>query len=1137
MVKKLLTIILMIVAFAAKSQTPVSMGAQTNFTYTETFADISNWTFQTNPDDGTFIAGNGAAAWQGLAVNTVGTIPSATRITTGSTFFQIPPSGNGGYSGGIYKGNQKIEMLSTGTTNNTSSVAIDFFMDFTGVNAGTLSFDWASINNSTGNRSSSLKVYATIDGVAYIEISAAEVLNFTNNNPTAGSVTNIQLPTLFNNASTARLRFYYYNGTGGSSGSRPRLSIDNVKVTAVPTAPCTMPTAQPTNFTLGTVIHNAISFSFDAATPAPHDYMIVMSNNNTVTSLPVNGITYDVGDALGDATVMGITNNTNFTATGLDLSTTYYFFIFSVNNSCTGGPLYLTTNPLTGNATTTAGALPCVAPAIQPTNLTFNNITTSSISGSFTPAANTDEYLIIRSLSPTFSGTLNNGTTYSGGMAIGNGSVITRTAGTTFTANSLVSGTTYYFYVFGLNRLNCTAGPAYNTTNPLTGNISTVALPVCVAPATQPTQLNLVASNNYITGYFTPSSTVDGYLIIRTTTPTLSATPQNNTTYTVGNNFGNGIVIQNNTATAIIDVNLTASTTYYYHIFAKNDICTGGVAYLTINPLIGNATTTALAVSNWYYGNLHAHSSYSDGNQDNTSLTPANDYAYAKNSLCMNFLGISEHNHAGAGMNISNWQPGLSQAAAATTPDFLALYGMEWGVISNGGHVLIYGTDQLIGWETNNYNVYVPKSNYTGTPETNGTTGLFRTINNLGGNAFATLAHPSFSDYNGLANISYNATADSAIMGSAVASGLAFSTNTTYSNPPSAYGYLDYYTRMLSKGYHIGPTMDHDNHYTNYGRSNNNRLVVIAPSLTQSNFYTAMRNRNFYATEDCDTKVIFTLNNASMGSIITGTTAPSISVYAYDPTNPSFTPTIRLMYGIAGSGVLPVQITSANSNILSFTDFPLTEDVNAYYYADISIAGNRTITAPIWHTKTIAVPVKLISFNATLNNERNWVNIAWTTANEINNNYFVVEKSEDGIHFITVDSVKAKNMQNINSYTALDKMPYAKITYYRLKQVDVDGKYTYSTIVAVRMSNNHYTFNIYPNPVHDVAMAEITSATATNSNIIITDIAGRIIKQQPVKLQRGTQKVILNLSNVQQGNYQATIYLNGEFISRKIMKL
>lgn len=1121
----------------AQGQTPVPMASQTNYTYTENFADISNWTFKTNPDDGTFISGNGALAWRGLEPNNVGAIPSATKITTNSTFFQIPPSGNGGYSSGIYKGNQKLEMLSTGTTNNTSSVAIDFYMNFTGVNAGTLSFDWASINNSTGNRSSSLRVYASVDGVTFNEIIAAAVLNFTNNNPTAGSIVNVSLPTMFNNAPSAFIRFYYYNGTGGSSGSRPRLSIDNIKVTALPTTPCTTPTAQPTNFSLGNVTHNAISFSFDDANPSPNDYLILMSNSDSLTTLPVNGTTYNVEDELGDATIVGITNNTIFTATNLNLSTTYYFFIFSVNNSCTGGPLYLTTSPLIGYATTTAGALPCSTPTSQPTNLTFNNITTSSISGSFSAASNTDEYLIIRSLSSSFTGTLNDGTTYNGGMVLGNGTVVTRTAGTSFTVNNLSSGTNYYFYIFGLNKNDCTGGPVYNSSNPLTGNISTTSLPPCIAPTDQPTQLNFVASNNYINGYFEASSSADGYIIIRTTTSTLSSNPQNNNTYTAGSAIGNGLVVQSGTSTAFIDVNLAASTTYYYHIFAMNNNCTGGVKYLTTNPLIGNATTTAIAASNWYFGNLHSHSSYSDGNQDNTSLTPSDDYAYAKNSLCMDFLGISEHNHSGTGMNISKWQPGLAQAAAATTSDFLALYGMEWGVISNGGHVLVYGTDQLIGWETNNYNVYVPKSNYLGTPETNNTTGLFRTINNLGGNTFATLAHPNFSDYNGLANTSYNATADSAIVGSAVASGIAFSTNTTYSNPPTSYGYFDFYTRLLSKGYHIGPTMDHDNHYTNFGRSNNNRLVVVAPSLTQNNFYTAMRNRSFYATEDCDTKVVFTLNNTSMGNIISDSRVPAITVYANDPTSPSSTPTIRLMYGVVGNGALPFQVAFANNKVLSYTDFALTQGTNGYYYADILINGKRTVTAPIWYTKNAVVPVKLVSFKATLNTERNWVNISWSTINEINNNYFVVEKSDDGIHFKALDTVKANNLQGLNNYSILDKEPYAKTTYYRLKQVDVDGSFTYSQIVAVQLNLTNYTFDIHPNPVRDIAIASITSATSYDSKIIITDITGRVVKYQTIKLQRGTQQVVLNLSNLQQGNYQASIYLNGQYVTRKILKL
>lgn len=1137
MLKKILSTLLIIVGFKAFSQTPIQMSSQVNNSYTETFADIDNWVFKTTPEDGTFTAGVGAMCWRGVAINATGTIPSALKITHASTFFQIPPTGNGGYSSGVYKGNQKLEILSTGTTNNTSSIAIDFFMDFTNVNAGTLSFDWASINNSSGNRSSSLKVYATVDGVNYIEITNAQVLNFTNNTPTAGSVVNVPLPTIFNNSATASLRFYYHNGTGGSSGSRPRLSIDNVHVTAVPTTPCTAPTMQPTNFTLGAVTHNSINFSFTSAVPAPHNYFILMSTNSTLTALPVNGITYNVGDALADATVIGITNNNTFTASNLDLSTTYYFFLFSVNNSCTGGPLYLTVNPLNGSATTTAGALPCAAPTIQPTNLTFTSITTNSIKGSFVPAANTDEYLIIRSLSPTFTGTLNNGTTYNGGNILGNGMVVTRTAGNTFTANNLTNGTTYYFFVFGLNNQNCTGGAAYNSTNPLTNNTSTVSLPPCVTPTNQPSQLQLSASNHYVNGYFVAAPSADGYLIVRTAIATLSVTPQNGINYNAGDGLGNGTIIQNNASTAFIDINLQPSTTYYYHVFAKNSVCNGNINYLSVNPLTGNTSTTAIAVNNWYYGNLHSHSSHSDGNQDNLSLTPIDDYAYAKKSLCMDFLGISDHNHASAGMSISNWQPGLNAASAATTSNFLALYGMEWGVISNGGHVLVYGSNQLIGWETNNYNIYVPKSDYLGTPETTGTTGLFRAINNLGGNTFATFAHPSFSDYNGIANISYSATADSALVGSAVASGIAYSTNTTYSNPPSSFGYIDFYNRMLSKGYHIGPTMDHDNHYTNFGRSNNNRLVVVAPSISSNDFYSAMRNRNFYASEDCDTRVVFTLNNKKMGSILKDTVAPAISVYAYDPTNPGFTPTIKLMFGIAGSGVNPIQIYSSNSSTLNYSDYELPIGSNAYYYADIQIAGNRTITAPIWFTKEALLPITLLSFNAYLNKEFNVVNLNWQTTNEISNNYFILEKSNNGVEFFRLDSVKAKNTSGINNYAIVDKQPFDNITYYRLKQVDMDGKYSYSKIIAVQLNNLLNEFTIQPNPIYNQASVKIKSYKKENTILKIMDMQGRVVLQQLLQLNIGTQQININCNSLQKGLYNATLFLNNQIITRKVVKL
>jgi hypothetical protein len=187
------------------------------------------------------------------------------------------------------------------------------------------------------------------------------------------------MPTIFNNSATAKLRFYYHNGSGGTTGSRPRLGLDNVKVTAVPTTPCATPTAQATNFVAGTVINNAITFSFTPASPAPQNYLVVISNNSVLTSNPTDLTTYSVGDELGDGNVISIANNSTITATGLNASTTYYFFVFSTNNACTGGTLYLTASPLTGSATTLAGALPCAAPPTQPTNLQFSNVGLNSI--------------------------------------------------------------------------------------------------------------------------------------------------------------------------------------------------------------------------------------------------------------------------------------------------------------------------------------------------------------------------------------------------------------------------------------------------------------------------------------------------------------------------------------------------------------------------------------------------------------------------------------------------------------------------------------------------------------------------------------------------------------------------------------
>src|SRR5436190_18407335 len=244
------------------AQTPVPMASQPGLSYTENFADIANWS-------NGFASGIGANRFGSVAVNATGTIPDGVRITTATANFVT------GTSGGVQKGTGTIMLLATGTTDNSSSDAIDFFMDFTGVNAGTLSFDWAEVNNSTGDRKGSLRVYYSTDGASFSELTAAQVLNFTNNVASSGSITSITLPASFNNSPTARLRFYYHNGTGGATGSRPKISIDNLNVTAVATTPCPTPTAAATSLIFGTITDVSIQGSFTAASPATDGYIVV----------------------------------------------------------------------------------------------------------------------------------------------------------------------------------------------------------------------------------------------------------------------------------------------------------------------------------------------------------------------------------------------------------------------------------------------------------------------------------------------------------------------------------------------------------------------------------------------------------------------------------------------------------------------------------------------------------------------------------------------------------------------------------------------------------------------------------------------------------------------------------------------
>ena len=382
-------------------------------------------------------------------------------------------------------------------------------------------------------------------------------------------------------------------------------------------------------------------------------------------------------------------------------------------------------------------------------------------------------------------------------------------------------------------------------------------------------------------------------------------------------------------------------------------------ALLLLATLITSKAFAQSAAYNFYYGNLHAHSAYSDGNQDSATsghMRPRQDYAFADASLHMDFLGISEHNHGGAGMKRPYYARGLREADSATTNgSFIALYGMEWGIIANGGHMLVYGVNQLLGWEPGNYDVFVGQQDYTG---------LFRQINRRPG-AFALFAHPQSGDYNGLARVdtAFRPVADSALVGTPMRSGPASSTAIDYSDASNG-SYESTYIRMLSKGYHMGISLDHDNHKTTFGRTTPGRLVVLADSLTRPKLLAALRTRRFYASDDWNAELSLTINGQPMGSILESANPVNLSItFADGDLEPA--QSITLMRGVPGSGANATIVATAASGtaMLTYTD-TMAIGAQRYYYAIVMQAdGDRIVSSPIWYKRinpsAIAVPLPL----------------------------------------------------------------------------------------------------------------------------------------------------------------------------------
>lgn len=188
----------------------------------------------------------------------------------------------------------------------------------------------------------------------------------------------------------------------------------------------------------------------------------------------------------------------------------------------------------------------------------------------------------------------------------------------------------------------------------------------------------------------------------------------------------------------------------------------------------------------------------------------------------------------------------------------------------------------------------------------------------------------------------------------------------------------------------------------------------------------------------------------------------------------------------------------------------------------------------------ILLPIELLSFTAKWNNTSQTQALAeWTTASEINNKYFVVEHSADALNWSEVAKVDgAGNSNTVRNYSTIDNNPYSKYTYYRLKQVDNDGKYTYSDVVALQKNINSFgrdiNINIYPNPAYDYVNIEFKEVENELANVSIYDIAGKKLLSEDFYVIESPKKIDINSLPV--GIYTLKIRSNSFERIQKLIK-
>ncbi len=188
------------------------------------------------------------------------------------------------------------------------------------------------------------------------------------------------------------------------------------------------------------------------------------------------------------------------------------------------------------------------------------------------------------------------------------------------------------------------------------------------------------------------------------------------------------------------------------------------------------------------------------------------------------------------------------------------------------------------------------------------------------------------------------------------------------------------------------------------------------------------------------------------------------------------------------------------------------------------------------HTGLVALPLHLGSFTGVHHSGDNI--LSWMTLSEMNTASFMVQRSTDGIKFVTIATIPAAGNSSLpRNYTFTDNHFTSALNYYRLQMIDINGSYTFSSVIALRGQSSS-TISVSPNPFSNIINVEIPSQTGGHSTLALLDGNGRSVLSKKLVLQSGTNVVAIPVpAGTAPGLYVLRIEENNHVSFLKLIKM